>query len=276
MRYCGKCGAKVNDSAIFCTECGNRLENTESSYEHMNYNADFQHQDIHYKEQNSTVIIAVVAGFISIAILAIFVYFTAYRPSVEKKLNYSNPEQYISSTVQPKKDMNDIPAKSITPDINDILNGYVNTLENFLPIENVLPRDLLYGLYDIDKNGIPELIIKDHYSESQSTYNIYSYNDKNVSYIGSYDAIHSSIYNYDGNGFVYFSGMNGSGVIRLFSIKNGSLSIIKSVDVNPQNHYQPSDIFPGADLMIELHSYNNSPDSYRSNIYRDLELYIDE
>lgn len=74
-----------------------------------------------------------------------------------------------------------------------------------MPIEAILPRDLRYGIYDIDKNGIPELIIEDYYNATESTYHIYTYDGSGASYIGSYPGIHSSLYEYNGSGFVYFS-----------------------------------------------------------------------
>ena len=129
-----------------------------------------------------------------------------------------------------------------------------------------------YGIYDIDKIDIPELIIEDYYNATESTYHIYTYNISGVSYIGNYPGVHSSLCKYNGSGFVYFSAMNGTGVIRLLSIDNGTLSVSRSVDVTPQNYHEPGDIFEGAESMIELHSYYDTQGSYKDNIYSDLNL----
>lgn len=274
MRYCGKCGAKVSDAAVFCTECGCRLSAVESKYEIRNYQPPQSRSlNLDNIEDNRTVIITAVVAFVMVAaILSVFVYFTSFRPAAQKKFYNTVNQQSAAADIVSKTDTDkQIPKDSISA-VDAISQSYINTFEKFLPIEAVLPRDLHYGIYDIDKNGIPEFIIEDYYNATNSTYHIYTYINNRVSYIGNYPGVHSSLYKYNGNGFVYFSASNGTGVIRLFSITDGTLSVLRSIDINLQNYYEPEDIFEGAEMPIELHSYHEAQNLYSDYIYHDLKL----
>lgn len=68
MRYCGKCGVRVSDAAVFCTECGSRLNDMEP----MQYNHSYRsvrQQTSYNKSINS----AVIAVSVAIAIIAVVV-----------------------------------------------------------------------------------------------------------------------------------------------------------------------------------------------------------
>lgn len=273
MRYCGKCGAKVSETAIFCTECGCRLRIVESSNEIGNEQVSrSQPLDTHSNKSSRTIILAVIAGVIVMAVLMFLVYFIALRPPAQNEVENTAATENVGSAAVPTQET--VGRAAIAPEstVEPIEQAYIAAFEQFLPIEAILPRDLRYGIYDIDKNGIPELIIEDYYNATESTYHIYTYDGSGASYIGSYPGIHSSLYEYNGSGFVYFSAMSGEGVIRLFSIDGGSLSIVRSVEVTPQNYHEPGEIFDGAESMIELHSYYDTQDVYKDNIYRDLNL----
>lgn len=275
MRYCGKCGSKVSDTAAFCGKCGCKLRPVEPSYEPGSYYYNNnQQRNAHYNNTNATIITAVIASLIVIAILTTFVYFTTYKQIPKITTSSSENHQNNSTNVNLQKETDDLPINTAAPNSSDIENCYIKTFESFLPIDKALPRDLLYAVYDIDKNSVPELIIKDHYSETQTTYNIYSYNGNDASYIGNYDATHSAIYNYNGNGIVYFSAQGGYGVMKLFSIENDNLYIDQSIDITPYNYCEPGDLFDGANSMITLHSYHDEPELYKNYIHQDIEKYL--
>lgn len=128
MRYCGKCGARVSDTAIFCTECGCKLSIVESTYG-MNYNQTSRSQpfDTSRNESSSIILTAVIAGFITFAILATFVYFTAYRPAAQKRLRSTAAPENIRSVVVPKKDPNNQLETDIEPTVEPIEEFYIKT-----------------------------------------------------------------------------------------------------------------------------------------------------
>ena len=92
MRYCGKCGARVSDAAVFCTECGNRLRTAENVdgqefyYVPNSDSRDSRQSDSGRYDNSSKIVLAIVAAFIAVAIIAVFVFFTAYIPAVRNKL----------------------------------------------------------------------------------------------------------------------------------------------------------------------------------------------
>ena len=272
MRYCGKCGATVSDTAVFCAECGSRLSSVGAEYGMGKQTLRSQQLNTHRNKDSITIIVAIIAGIIVLTILAIFVYVTVFRQSVPKEMESPIVSENAGSVTVPIKDTDNQLVIEPEPTVEPIEQAYVKAFEQFLPIEAVLPRDLHYGMYDIDKNGIPELIIEDYYNATESIYHIYTYNSSGISYVGNYPGVHSSLYEYNGSGLVYFSAMNGTGVIRLFSIDNGALSVVRSINVNPQNYYEPGDVFEGAESRIVLHSYYNTQDSYKDIIYSDLNL----
>ena len=73
MRYCGTCGAKVSDTAVFCTECGSRLNDMET----MQYNHSYRsvrQQTSYDKSINSAVIeVSVAIAIIAVAVAAVVV-----------------------------------------------------------------------------------------------------------------------------------------------------------------------------------------------------------
>lgn len=79
--------------------------------------------------------------------------------------------------------------------------------------------DTKYTLYDIDKNGIPELIVK----EDLHKYYIYTFDGNGAKLCGNYDWLYGDcLYGYDGNGIVVYEG--GMGSLRLEYISLYTLS----------------------------------------------------
>ena len=77
MRYCGKCGARVSDAAVFCTECGNRLRTAENVdgqefyYVPNSDSRDSRQSDSGRYDNSSKIVLAIVAAFIAVAIFAL-------------------------------------------------------------------------------------------------------------------------------------------------------------------------------------------------------------
>lgn len=157
-----------------------------------------------------------------------------------------------------------ITAQATTAD--EIYKEYSKVISWFLPLRDVEPRNIYYGLYDIDKNGIPEFILRDYYCETDSPYHIYTYTSSGLVYLGEYEGSHTSIYEYAGNGFVYYGGMGGYGQMKLYQLSNNKLKSVKTVDVTPNNYRTPGQVFAGADKQIKLYSYWDTQYTYKSNI----------
>lgn len=102
-----------------------------------------------------------------------------------------------------------------------------------------------YTLYDIDKNGIPELIVR----EDNTTYYIYSFNGADVV---SSDVCHgyaNGLYEYEGNGIVIHDGGTGRmriEYINLYSMINDKLTWMEWLMSMEEDSYE------------ELHSFLES------------------
>lgn len=86
---------------------------------------------------------------------------------------------------------------------------------------------ILFGLYDLDGNGTPELIIKNGAdNENEMTSYVYTYKNKNVSFvgeIGSGDSSFRYVSNY--HGLYWESGNNGKYIGYYFDLKNNKTNI---------------------------------------------------
>lgn len=105
MRYCGKCGAKVSETAIFCTECGCRLRIVESSNEIGNEQVSrSQPLDTHSNKSSRTIILAVIAGVIVMAVLMFLVYFIALRPPAQNEVENTAATENVGSAAVPTQE----------------------------------------------------------------------------------------------------------------------------------------------------------------------------
>lgn len=84
--------------------------------------------------------------------------------------------------------------------------------------------DNIYFVYDIEQNGIPELIVQEGTSEADFMYVVYTYNGT-VREVGSISGGHSMIYGEpDQNAIISVSGYMGYQVVTRIIIKNGMLN----------------------------------------------------
>lgn len=110
-----------------------------------------------------------------------------------------------------------------------------------------------YCLYDIDKNGVPELIIDEDFSEATKKINIYTYDllNKEVKYLGCTESGHSSLHSVPKeNGIMMFIAHMGYESVKIISIENDNVSskyIIENKDCNGIEYDNPQDIIDGSE-----------------------------
>ena len=105
----------------------------------------------------------------------------------------------------------------------------------------------LFGLRDLDNNGIPELILLDLMPVSDETFNkcvIYAYADDTVKLIGSEWLRYGSVMLSDNPDFPGLFTTNGSSAFQdcYLTINNGEFEIIRITDYNNDSYFIINDI----------------------------------
>lgn len=101
--------------------------------------------------------------------------------------------------------------------------SYIDCYKEILKEEESSGADASYIIYDINKDGIPEMIIR----ENSYYFYVYTFSDYAAVLCGEFIGYYpNGLYAYDGNGLVVNTG--GSGTMRLedillYSLENGSL-----------------------------------------------------
>ncbi len=94
--------------------------------------------------------------------------------------------------------------------------------------------DAKYTLYDVDKDGIPELIVRC----GGNNYDVYSFNGTESLYCGLLSAYDRGLYEYDGNGLVVHDGGMGSLHLEyafLYTLSNGTLEMSQTLKNTEEN-----------------------------------------
>ena len=108
-----------------------------------------------------------------------------------------------------------------------------------------------YSLYDVNKDGTPELIINDEKSKNIRSVNVYNFDNGKVNYIGSFQPALGELCAYpDGSGIAVLHQLKNHEFIDLYTFNNtldyaGNLtdSFLVNSDVD---YRRPEEIYPGA------------------------------
>lgn len=128
-----------------------------------------------------------------------------------------------------------------------------------------------YCVYDIDKDGVPELIIDENKNEAQKKIHVYTYDltNRESKYLGSEESGHSYLCTVPNeNGIMKFTAHMDYEYVDIISIVNASLMMNNIISgKNCRNDYsteydEPSDIIAGSETLI--YSDVNSPDELYS------------
>ncbi|MDO4324701.1 MAG: hypothetical protein Q4E24_01485 [bacterium] len=129
---------------------------------------------------------------------------------------------------------------------------------------NTIYIDTEYTLYDVDKNGIPELIVK----EDGSKYYIYSFNGTDV--ISSdvcYWSYGECLYEYEGNGIAIHDGGRGSmriEYVSLYSMVNNKL--VWSEELMSTDECSFDELYSFLDSLTPINDFHSiTDDSYLFN-----------
>ena len=110
-----------------------------------------------------------------------------------------------------------------------------------------------YCLYDIDKDGVPEMMIR--YGNCEAAYHTYVYGwaDGVVAELGDFYSGHSSLYTWPGENAVAFNWGHMSGhYVEKISLVDGTLTFeeVFSENISPENPYtEIEDIVPGSTYL---------------------------
>ena len=126
-----------------------------------------------------------------------------------------------------------------------------------------------YCLYDIDKDGVPELLLRLGTCEADFQGNVYGFNGETVQFLGSIPLSHSSFYSYpSGNGVLTHAGHMGYAAGYRYYLDWGALQSeeINADFVDARGEYiDMSEIIPGAAYIQETELTNSLPlDEYET------------
>ena len=114
-----------------------------------------------------------------------------------------------------------------------------------------------YSLYDVDKDGVPELFLKCGTCEADYYTLGYTFRGGQLSALGSFPSGHSSLYTVPGeNGIIFREGHMGYGSIEKFSLTDGgsigpweTLLTETEEDTRRDGYTDPAELVPGSELI---------------------------
>lgn len=169
MKYCENCGTQLDDETLFCGECGTKQTLNES-------------EKVNEKPNKKLFIILIVILLLVVSTGAgAFIYKykdnTSKKPKTEKKVEKEivNNEAPKSETEKSEKMQENLPSRE------DMKAMYRNKLGNIVA-ENGYDLWATYTLYDIDKNGVEELIV--YLQNEENSRYIYTIKDGAVANMG--------------------------------------------------------------------------------------------
>lgn len=121
-----------------------------------------------------------------------------------------------------------------------------------------------YSLYDVDKDGVPELFVKYGVCEAAFTYQCYTFREGRMVCIGEFDGGHSGLYTHpDKSAVLRSSGHMGYAELYEYPMEDGVLTeereIFREEDVRD---YTPTEeIVPGAEYIEPYYTRRGEDDS---------------
>lgn len=133
---------------------------------------------------------------------------------------------------------------------DDIISAYLNILNGYSDKEGGTAK---YIVYDIDKNGTPELIIESGVA-SASILNFYTF-DNDIKWLGSKEGSHVSLASVPNkNGILRTSAHSSFQHVSLISIKDNKIEeteifaeMLNPEEYNEHGYYEPNYFFDGAE-----------------------------
>lgn len=134
---------------------------------------------------------------------------------------------------------------------DNIISAYLNILNGYSDKEGGTAK---YIVYDIDKNGTPELIIESGVA-SASILNFYTFDNDDVKWLGSKEGSHVSLASVPNkNGILRTSAHSSFQHVSLISIKDNKIEeteifaeMLTPEEYNEHGYYEPNYFFDGAE-----------------------------
>ena len=143
-----------------------------------------------------------------------------------------------------------------------------------------------YYLYDVDKDDVPELMVKFGTCEADYDGRLYTFDGEHAVYVGEFPLGHSGLATCPSqNGVILNYGHMGGAYMQKMTLKNGELEfeelLSETLGDDPYASYTlPGEVIPGADILSEMKPEDTLPiDTYRiwiQNLEADVEPTIVE
>lgn len=138
-----------------------------------------------------------------------------------------------------------------------------------------------YYLYDVDKDDVPELMVKFGTCEADYDGRLYAFDGEKAVYVGEFPLGHSGLATCPSqNGVILNYGHMGGAYMQKMTLKNGELGfeelMSETLGDDPDATYTlPGEVIPGADTLSEMKPEDTLPiDAYRTwiqNLEADIE-----
>mgnify|MGYP006972489441 CR=1 FL=1 len=138
-----------------------------------------------------------------------------------------------------------------------------------------------YYLYDVDKDEVPELIVKFGTCEADYDGRLYTFDGEHAIYVGEFPLGHSGLATCPSqNGVILNYGHMGGAYMQKMTLKNGELEfeelLSETLGDDPDASYTlPGEVIPGADTLSEMKPEDTLPiDIYQTwiqNLEADIE-----
>lgn len=150
-------------------------------------------------------------------------------------------------------------ASSASDALSDWRTVYSNFLDGMATLvpDDVSPWDYGYLYYDVDKDGIPELITKTGTCEADYIGTVYYFRNGRVEKAGDFSLSHASLYSDPMNNSVILGwGSMGAACAIRYSLRNGYLTENQffeeslDLDTNPDAEYtEIEELVPGSEYL---------------------------
>ena len=120
-----------------------------------------------------------------------------------------------------------------------------------------------YSLYDVDRDGVPELFVKYGNCEAAFTYQCYTWQDNQVVCIGEFDGGHSGLYTYpDKSAVVRSTGHMGYAELYEYPMENGVLMVEREIfrEEDARDYTPTEEIVPGAEYIEYFYTRRGAED----------------
>jgi len=211
MKFCDECGATLEDDVWFCDECGANIEKPSETKKDDDKIADknsIENNSSRGKKRNYKNIILVIASMIIVSISSVFVTFAITNrdnkddntkvASVEAEKRVEKEAEEITTeevTTVEETTTEEVTTEEITTQepTTEAINYYL-----YIPIlQEVLKNNNDYNnytIYDMNNDGIYELVVKICICEADYEWQFYTMRDNNAFYIGMIIGGHSALY----------------------------------------------------------------------------------